>query len=146
MQPEWAQPFIIAYFIAWAGLGIGSWWIIRTRPDAKSKTRWFRHSMIALGILVIGASIPFAYFPRNPQSVPLGGDEHPLSPAFFYVTYVSGVVLICWFTVATTYFCPSCGGRSGNRNLFAKTYHCPHCGHRLKPVSPSDEANGPLPK
>jgi hypothetical protein len=46
MQPKWALPFIIAYFIAWAGLGIASLWIIHTRPDVTSKTLWFRRSMM----------------------------------------------------------------------------------------------------
>ena len=123
MQPEWAQPFIITYFIAWAGLGIASLWIIRTRPDTTSKTLWFRRSMIALAVLVIGAGIPIAYSQQNPQSL-----------LFFCVTFVPMVVLICWFTIAATYFCSSCGRRSRNRNLFAKIYHCPHCGYRLKPV------------
>ncbi|SRR5260370_30296363 len=123
MQPKWALPFIIAYFIAWAGLGIASLWIIHTRPDVTGKTLWFRRSMIALAILVAGAGFPIAYSPRNPQSV-----------LFYCVTFVPTVVLICSFTIATTYFCPSCSRRSRNRNLFAKIYHCPHCGHRLKPA------------
>jgi hypothetical protein len=43
------------YFILWLALAIGSWWLIRSQPDAASKTIWFRRSMIALVVLVLAS-------------------------------------------------------------------------------------------
>jgi predicted RNA-binding Zn-ribbon protein involved in translation (DUF1610 family) len=123
MQPAWAQPLVIIDFILWLALAIGSWCLIRSQPDAASKTIWFRRSMIALVVLVLAAGAPFAL---------ASGDS--FGAVMFFVMFVPTGVLIAWFTIATTYFCPGCGRRSRNRNIFAHTFHCPHCGHRLKPV------------
>jgi predicted RNA-binding Zn-ribbon protein involved in translation (DUF1610 family) len=123
MQPSWAQPLVIVYFVAWLALGIGSWWTIRRQPDAASKTVWFRRFTIALSALVLGVAAPFAFASKGPFGVIL-----------FFVMFVPMAVGIAWFSIATTYFCPACGRRARNTNLLAKTFHCPHCGHRLKPV------------
>jgi predicted RNA-binding Zn-ribbon protein involved in translation (DUF1610 family) len=123
MRPVWAQPLVTIYFIPWLALAIGSWWLIRSQPDAASKTRWFRRSMIALIVLVLAAGAPFAL---------ASGDS--FGAMTFFVMFVPTAVFIAWFTIATTYFCSACGRRSRNRNIFAHTFHCPHCGHRLKPV------------
>ena len=109
MNPDWAWPLMIGYFIAWASLGIGLWWIARTRSlDAASKTLWFRRAIIALGILILAVTAPFVY------------SAHDKAALLFFCFFAVFAVFISWYNIATTHFCPACGRHSRN-HIFATT-------------------------
>ena len=103
-------PFLIAYFVVWAAIAVGIFFLYRVRRDAEFRIRW--HARISL---IATATILVFMFLAIPSWVTL-----------FFIGGFGG--LIIYLNLTKTTICKSCGRIVQPIGLFHRAQHCPHCG------------------